>query len=33
MTAPLLAERVRANVEAFAAGAPLLGRVDPRAGY
>lgn len=33
MTAPLLAERVRANVAAFAAGTPLLGRVDPRAGY
>ncbi|KZX19857.1 D-isomer specific 2-hydroxyacid dehydrogenase family protein [Rathayibacter tanaceti] len=33
MTSPLLAERVRANVAAVAAGSPLLGRVDPRAGY
>ncbi|MCM6762537.1 D-isomer specific 2-hydroxyacid dehydrogenase family protein [Rathayibacter sp. ZW T2_19] len=33
MTAPLLAERVRANVAAFAAGEDLLGSVDPGAGY
>jgi phosphoglycerate dehydrogenase-like enzyme len=33
MTAPLLAERVRANVAAFAAGEELLGSVDPEAGY
>ncbi|AND16705.1 D-isomer specific 2-hydroxyacid dehydrogenase family protein [Rathayibacter tritici] len=33
ITAPLLAERVRANVAALAVGAPLVGRVDPVAGY
>ncbi|MWV50245.1 hydroxyacid dehydrogenase [Rathayibacter sp. VKM Ac-2803] len=33
ITAPLLAERVRANVAAFAAGEPLLGLVDTDAGY
>ncbi|TCL80292.1 MULTISPECIES: NAD(P)-dependent oxidoreductase [unclassified Rathayibacter] len=33
MTTPLLAERVRANVAAFAAGRELLGVVDPVLGY
>ncbi|NQX14552.1 D-isomer specific 2-hydroxyacid dehydrogenase family protein [Rathayibacter sp. VKM Ac-2857] len=33
MTTPLLAERVRANVAAFAAGRELLGVVDPALGY
>ncbi|QHC66942.1 NAD-binding protein [Rathayibacter sp. VKM Ac-2759] len=33
ITAPLLAERVRANVAAFASGEPLLGVVDAVAGY
>lgn len=33
MTEPLLAERIRQNVERFAAGKALLGRVDPSAGY
>ncbi|SMH35929.1 Phosphoglycerate dehydrogenase [Rathayibacter oskolensis] len=33
MTAPLLAERVRRNVAAFAAGQELVGLVDPSAGY
>ncbi|MBF4462075.1 MULTISPECIES: D-isomer specific 2-hydroxyacid dehydrogenase family protein [unclassified Rathayibacter] len=33
MTAPLLAERVRENVAAFASGVRLLGVVDPHAGY
>jgi phosphoglycerate dehydrogenase-like enzyme len=33
MTTPLLAERVRANVAAFAAGRDLLGVVDPELGY
>ncbi len=33
MTRPLFAERVRENVERFAAGQPLLGRVDTAAGY
>jgi phosphoglycerate dehydrogenase-like enzyme len=30
---PLLAERIRTNVERFAAGEPLLGTVDPELGY
>lgn len=33
MAAPLLAARVRENVARFAAGRPLLGPVDPAAGY
>lgn len=33
MAAPLLAERVHENVRRFAAGQPLLGLVDARAGY
>ncbi|QHC59173.1 NAD(P)-dependent oxidoreductase [Rathayibacter sp. VKM Ac-2760] len=33
MTSPLLAERVRANVAAFAEGRDLLGVVDPALGY
>ncbi|KQQ00952.1 hydroxyacid dehydrogenase [Rathayibacter sp. Leaf185] len=33
ITAPLLAERVRANVAAFSAGEPLLGLVDTVVGY
>ncbi|MCJ1694748.1 D-isomer specific 2-hydroxyacid dehydrogenase family protein [Rathayibacter caricis] len=33
MTAPLLAERVRMNTAAFAAGEDLVGVVDPDAGY
>ncbi|WP_258068696.1 NAD(P)-dependent oxidoreductase [Rathayibacter sp. AY1C1] len=33
ITAPLLAERVRANVAACAAGGPFVGRVDPGSGY
>jgi phosphoglycerate dehydrogenase-like enzyme len=33
MTAPLLAERVRANVQAFLGDGDFVGRVDPAAGY
>jgi phosphoglycerate dehydrogenase-like enzyme len=33
MIMPLLAERVRVNVARFAAGEPLVGLVDPAAGY
>lgn len=33
MVLPLLTERIRVNVERFAAGRPLLGLVDPRYGY
>lgn len=33
MTGPLLAERVRRNVEAYLAGRPLEGVVDPSLGY
>jgi len=33
MRRPLLAERIRDNVERFAAGLPLVGTVDPVAGY
>lgn len=33
MTAPLLAERIRQNVEAFLGDGRFVGRVDPRAGY
>ena len=33
MIRPLLAERIKQNVERFAAGLPLLGAVDPAAGY
>lgn len=33
MTRPLLARRITENVERFAAGQPLVGLVDPRAGY
>ncbi len=33
MTEPLLAERVRENVERWASGAPLVGVVDPNRGY
>jgi phosphoglycerate dehydrogenase-like enzyme len=33
MVVPLLAERIRTNVARFAAGEPLVGVVDPRAGY
>jgi phosphoglycerate dehydrogenase-like enzyme len=33
MTEPLLAERIRANVEALVTGGGFVGRVDPRAGY
>ncbi|MGI8757965.1 MAG: NAD(P)-dependent oxidoreductase [Acidimicrobiales bacterium] len=33
MAEPLLAERVRSNVERFRRGEPLLGRVDPALGY
>jgi phosphoglycerate dehydrogenase-like enzyme len=33
MVLPLLAERIRANVAHFAAGEPLVGRVDAEAGY
>ena len=33
MVLPMLAERIRLNVKRFAAGEPLLGIVDPRAGY
>ena len=33
MVVPLLAARIRTNVERLAAGDPLVGRVDPTAGY
>ena len=33
MVMPLLAERIRTNVIRFAAGEPLVGVVDPDAGY
>jgi phosphoglycerate dehydrogenase-like enzyme len=33
MVLPMLAERIRRNVQRFAAGEPLLGVVDPLAGY
>jgi len=33
MTRPLLAERIKENVERFAAGLPLVGTVDKLAGY
>jgi phosphoglycerate dehydrogenase-like enzyme len=33
MAEPLLAERVRANVERWGRGEPLLGLVDPQLGY
>ncbi len=33
MVLPLLAERIRTNVAYFAAGKPLIGLVDPEAGY
>jgi phosphoglycerate dehydrogenase-like enzyme len=33
MVRPLLAERIRQNVERFAAGLPLVGAIDPAAGY
>ncbi|PSO48212.1 MAG: hydroxyacid dehydrogenase [Actinobacteria bacterium QS_5_72_10] len=33
MAIPLLSQRVSANVARFAAGQPLLGRVDPELGY
>ena len=33
MVLPLLAERIRVNVERFAAGLPLVGLVDPDHGY
>jgi phosphoglycerate dehydrogenase-like enzyme len=33
MTAPLLAERIRVNVEAFLGGGRFVGMVDPAAGY
>ncbi len=33
MVRPLLADRIRANVTRFAAGGPLVGVVDPVAGY
>jgi phosphoglycerate dehydrogenase-like enzyme len=33
MVRPLLADRIRANVTRFAAGEPLIGVVDPIAGY
>ncbi len=33
MVQPLLADRIRANVQRFAAGEPLIGLVDPLAGY
>jgi phosphoglycerate dehydrogenase-like enzyme len=33
MVLPMLAERISANVRNFAAGEPLLGNVDPAAGY
>jgi phosphoglycerate dehydrogenase-like enzyme len=33
MIRPLLAERIRANVERLAAGEAMLGLVDPKAGY
>jgi phosphoglycerate dehydrogenase-like enzyme len=33
MVLPLLAERIRTNVAHFAAGEPLVGLVDPEAGY
>ncbi len=33
MAEPLLAERVRANVERYRHGRPLLGLVDPSLGY
>ena len=33
MAAPLLAERIRANVGRFARGEPLIGLVDVDAGY
>jgi phosphoglycerate dehydrogenase-like enzyme len=33
MVLPLLAERIRINVAHFAAGEPLIGLVDPEAGY
>ncbi|HEV3281425.1 MAG TPA: D-isomer specific 2-hydroxyacid dehydrogenase family protein [Acidimicrobiales bacterium] len=33
MVLPALAERIRVNVERFGSGRPLLGRVDPDAGY
>ena len=33
MIRPLLAERIRTNVERYAAGEPLVGTVDPELGY
>jgi hypothetical protein len=33
MVVPLLAERIRTNVERLAAGDPMVGLVDPTAGY
>jgi phosphoglycerate dehydrogenase-like enzyme len=33
MTAPLLAERIRANVEAFLGDGRFVGVVDPKEGY
>jgi phosphoglycerate dehydrogenase-like enzyme len=33
MVMPLLAQRIRTNVERFAAGEELVGLVDPDAGY
>jgi len=33
MVLPLFAERIRTNVARFAAGEPLVGLVDPVAGY
>jgi phosphoglycerate dehydrogenase-like enzyme len=33
MIVPLLADRIRTNVERFAQGRPLVGTVDPEAGY
>jgi hypothetical protein len=33
MAEPLFADRIRRNVERFAAGQPLLGVVDPALGY
>jgi hypothetical protein len=33
MLLPLLATRIRTNVERLTAGEPMVGRVDPAAGY
>ena len=33
MAVPLLSERIRENVRRYLCGEPLIGLIDPRAGY